>query len=38
MPRLEALADFLAIEKITIVTFSDSDHAIFSEAVDGLFD
>ena len=35
---LEALADFLAIEKITIFTFSDSDHAIFSEAVDGLFD
>lgn len=38
MPRLEALADLLAIEKFTIVTFSDADHAIFSEAIDGLFD
>jgi O-acetyl-ADP-ribose deacetylase (regulator of RNase III) len=35
---LEALADFLMIEKITIVTFSDADYAIFSDAVEGLFD
>jgi hypothetical protein len=35
---LEALADFLMIEKITIVTFSDSDFEIFTSAVDGLFD
>jgi O-acetyl-ADP-ribose deacetylase (regulator of RNase III) len=35
---LEALAYFLMIEKITIVTYSEDDLAIFSEAVDGLFD
>lgn len=35
---LEALADYLSIEKITIVTYSDSDFEIFSEAVEGLFD
>jgi O-acetyl-ADP-ribose deacetylase (regulator of RNase III) len=35
---LEALADYLSIEKITVVTFSDSDYEIFSEAVEGLFD
>ncbi len=35
---LEALADFLMLEKITIVTYSEDDLAIFSEAVDGLFD
>jgi O-acetyl-ADP-ribose deacetylase (regulator of RNase III) len=35
---LEALADFLMIEQITIVTFSDSDFEIFSRAVEGLFD
>ncbi len=38
MPRLEALADFLAIEKITMVAFSDADFAVYSDAVDGLFD
>ena len=35
---LEALADFLMIEKITIVTYAENDLAVFSEAVDGLFD
>ncbi len=35
---LEALADFLMIEKITIVTFSDEDFLVFSEATEGLFD
>jgi len=35
---LEALADFLMIEQITFVTFSDSDFEIFSRAVEGLFD
>jgi O-acetyl-ADP-ribose deacetylase (regulator of RNase III) len=35
---LEALADYLAIEQVTIVTFSDEDFAVFSEAVEGLFD
>lgn len=35
---LEALADFLMIEKITIVTFSAQDFEVFSQAVEGLFD
>ena len=34
---LEALADFLMIEKITIVTFSDEDFAVFADAVEDLF-
>ena len=35
---LEALADFLMIEKITIVTYSQEDFAVFAEATEGLFD
>jgi O-acetyl-ADP-ribose deacetylase (regulator of RNase III) len=35
---LEALADFMMIEQITIVTFSDEDFAVFTEAIDGIFD
>ena len=35
---LEALADFLMIDKVTIVTGSTEDFEVFTEAIDGLFD
>ena len=35
---LEALADFMMIEKVTIVTFSSEDFETFTNAVEGIFD
>ena len=35
---LEALADFMMIDQVTIVTNNDEDFAIFNQAIAGIFD
>jgi len=35
---LEALADFMMIDQVTIVTHGDEEFAVFTEALEGIFD